>query len=466
MPIRTTNRRLTSRAVPSAPLRAFRRAGWLPFAALAAAMIASAATSLQAGASTALPHADAGRLPDTFAPLPAHPGGFSSITARLSPDGELTVDVRCDALAVALNAAPDELSHTDAYQLLRGDDASLRNALHQAGERLTRLIRVELDNRPVSLAVVDVPTTESLRRDAVIVGDTAIASPASFRFSGRLPPGRSLRFRVPDLLGNSPILSVILPGSEPTTAPAMPGEWSAPFALAPPAADPPVPTPDPTPPAASEPAPRVASGQGTAAPTPASDPARVAASPRTGVMPGDFVRMGFLHIVPEGLDHILFVVALVLLCPRVRTVSVQVTLFTLAHSLTLALVTLGAVSPPGWLVEPIIAASIVVVAVENTLRHRVGAARSAAVVVFGLIHGMGFAGALRELNLPPSHLPAALLGFNVGVELGQLAVVAVTLLALGWVRNKPWFRTRVVVPASVTIGLVAACWFLQRAGLF
>src|SRR5690606_451107 len=102
-----------------------------------------------------------------------------------------------------------------------------------------------------------------------------------------------------------------------------------------------------------------------------------------------------------------------------------VTMFTVAHTLTLGLATLGALSVPGSVVEPVIAASIAVIALENVFRPKYSRWRLAVVFVFGLIHGLGFAGALQELNLPAPSLAVGLLGFNVGVEFGQLTVIAI-----------------------------------------
>jgi len=142
---------------------------------------------------------------------------------------------------------------------------------------------------------------------------------------------------------------------------------------------------------------------------------------------------------------------------------IQVTAFTVAHTLTLALSVYGVVSLPSSVVEPLIAASIVYVAVENILTPNLKPWRALVVFGFGLLHGLGFAGVLVEVGLPHGQFVPALVSFNVGVELGQLAVIALAYLAVGvWGRNRAWYRPRVVIPASATVAAVGLFWTVQR----
>jgi hypothetical protein len=177
-----------------------------------------------------------------------------------------------------------------------------------------------------------------------------------------------------------------------------------------------------------------------------------------------FVRQGFLHVMPEGLDHILFVLGLFLLSRDWRALLWQVSTFTVAHTLTLALATLGWVSVPASVVEPIIAGSIAVVALENIFHPRYTPWRLILVFIFGLVHGLGFAGALRALQLPTPSLIVGLLGFNVGVEGGQLAVISIALAATFWLRDPAIYRKAVVVPGSLIIAAAGLWWMVQRAG--
>jgi hypothetical protein len=176
-----------------------------------------------------------------------------------------------------------------------------------------------------------------------------------------------------------------------------------------------------------------------------------------------YLALGFTHILPKGLDHVLFVLGIFLLAVRLKPVLWQVTAFTLAHTITLALTIYGVVSLPSTIVEPLIALSIVYVAIENIFTDKLHAWRPLVVFCFGLLHGMGFAGVLREIGLPRSEFVPALLAFNVGVEGGQLTVIFTAFLVVGLpFREKPWYRLRVVVPGSLVIAGVGLYWFVQR----
>jgi hypothetical protein len=129
---------------------------------------------------------------------------------------------------------------------------------------------------------------------------------------------------------------------------------------------------------------------------------------------------------------------------------------------TLTLAGLGIVALSPRLVEPLIALSIVYVAVENVLTDRMTRWRPPVVFGFGLLHGLGFAGVLGELGLPEQERLLALVGFNAGIELGQLTVIAGAALAGGWFRSAPWYRRRLVVPASAAIALVGLVWAVER----
>lgn len=176
-----------------------------------------------------------------------------------------------------------------------------------------------------------------------------------------------------------------------------------------------------------------------------------------------FIVSGFEHIVPKGVDHILFVLGLFFFSQRTRPLLAQVTAFTVAHTVTLALASLQIITLPASVVEPLIAASIVYVAVENIIGGRMGWLRVGVVFGFGLLHGLGFASVLDEVGLQEGRFVVGLIGFNIGVELGQLAVIAGAFLALGLpFRGKPWYRARVAVPASLAIAAVGAWWTVER----
>ena len=179
-----------------------------------------------------------------------------------------------------------------------------------------------------------------------------------------------------------------------------------------------------------------------------------------------YLALGFTHILPKGLDHILFVLGIFLLSVQWRPVLLQVSTFTIAHSITLGLTMYGVVSLPARVVEPMIALSIAYIALENLVTSELKPWRLALVFSFGLLHGMGFAGVLRDLGLPRSEFLTALVTFNLGVEGGQLAVIALALLAVAyWRRDHVTFRRFVVQPASLAIAITGLYWTLQRAFL-
>ena len=175
-----------------------------------------------------------------------------------------------------------------------------------------------------------------------------------------------------------------------------------------------------------------------------------------------YLRLGFHHIVPEGADHILFVLGLFFLGITWRKLLSQTTVFTVAHATTLFLSTYGIFSLPSRYVEPAIALSIAFIAIENVVKPKLGPGRLAIVFGFGLIHGLGFASSLSDVPFPKSDFIVALLGFNFGVDLGQLFVVAVAFLAVGWFRNRHWFRRGISIPCSLAIAMVGLFWAVQR----
>jgi hydrogenase/urease accessory protein HupE len=177
-----------------------------------------------------------------------------------------------------------------------------------------------------------------------------------------------------------------------------------------------------------------------------------------------YLRLGFKHIIPEGLDHILFVLALFFLGQTWRKLVAQTTVFTIAHATTLFLSRYGVVNVPGRIVEPLIAFSIACIALENIWWPKLGPARLALVFAFGLIHGLGFASSLSEVKFPEHQFLVALLGFNFGVDFGQLFIIALALLAVGWWREKPWFRTRIMIPCCTAIAAIGVYWTVRRIG--
>ena len=178
-----------------------------------------------------------------------------------------------------------------------------------------------------------------------------------------------------------------------------------------------------------------------------------------------YVKIGAKHILPGGLDHILFVLALFFSTRRLRPLLIQISAFTLAHTVTLALVASGLFSPPAAIVEPLIAATIAFVAIENLIFKDMTRWRPFVVFGFGLIHGMGFAGFFGSLGLPDGQFWSALIGFNVGVEFGQLAIILTVALLIWPIRKSAselQYRQFIVWPICGLIGLTGLIWTVQR----
>jgi hypothetical protein len=177
----------------------------------------------------------------------------------------------------------------------------------------------------------------------------------------------------------------------------------------------------------------------------------------------DYIPVGFTHILPKGLDHILFVIGMFFLSTKLSSLFWQITFFTLAHSVTLAMASLGVIKISASIVEPLIAASIVYLAIENFYSNALTIRRSIVILCFGLLHGLGFASVLADFGLPIHHFIPALIGFNVGVELGQILIILILFSAISyWFKKKTWYRKLIALPFSFVIGLVGLFWFFER----
>lgn len=176
-----------------------------------------------------------------------------------------------------------------------------------------------------------------------------------------------------------------------------------------------------------------------------------------------YLALGFKHILPLGFDHILFVLSLFLLSPKLKPIILQSTAFTVAHSVTLCLAAYNIISPSPKIIEPLIALSIVYVALENIFSPKLKPSRIGIVFLFGLVHGLGFAGALAEMGLPRNAYFISLVTFNIGVELGQLTIIlAAWFLMAKWFADKPFYRSRIVIPLSILIACIAGFWTIER----
>jgi hydrogenase/urease accessory protein HupE len=354
------------------------------------------------------------------APVAAHTLRPAIATFGLHDDGRLTLEIETNLEALVAGVGPqhadtDDAPEARAYDRLRrlapGD---LRDAFDAFAPGFLARVRPEVDGvlLDVGLDGVAIPP----------VGDTDLARKSVIRLVGSLPRGAAtLHWAWPAEYGSCALR--LRYGDAPVTQ----SHWLE---------------------------------EGTSSPAIALDAAFV---PRPVVdVARDYLVLGFAHIVPLGLDHILFVLGLFLLSLRLGPILWQVTSFTVAHTITLALTIYGVVSLSPAVVEPLIALSIAYVGLENVLTNRLRPWRVVVVFGFGLLHGMGFAGVLGDIGLPESEFLAALVAFNVGVEFGQLAVIALALLAVGAWRHRPWYRARVVIPASLAITAVGLYWTVER----
>ena len=347
-----------------------------------------------------------------------HPLSVTQTELTLDVDGTFHVDMTCDLDALALGV-PQDSDDAERVAVLEGlsrDEFAERT--QRLRELFIRRVRVRFDNEaaPFEVSFPDYgrPRGSELERPTVL-GLTA-------RLTGTVPPGATevaffasrsfpdVHLEIIDTSRGISARSILEPGAR-----------SDPFEL--------------------------------------RGPAR---QPDRGQIAWQYLRLGFEHITPRGGDHILFVLGLFLLSPRLRPLLWQITAFTVAHAVTLVLGALGVITLSRNIVEPIIALSIAWVAIENMMTARLHPWRPAVVFLFGLLHGLGFAGVLAELGLPDTERLLALITFNVGIEIGQLSVIALALATLGWFRHRPWYRGRLVVPLSGVIAVIGLAWTVQR----
>ncbi len=176
-----------------------------------------------------------------------------------------------------------------------------------------------------------------------------------------------------------------------------------------------------------------------------------------------YIFSGIYHIIPLGYDHILFILGLYFFAHHFRLLILQVSLFTVAHSISLALAVFEIINVPSSFVEPIIAASIVYIGLENYFATKKRYYRTLLIFGFGLLHGLGFANVLTSLEFTSDDIILPLLGFNIGVEIGQIIILFMCFVTFGyWFKNKSWYRKRIVAPFSGLLVLAGTVWFMER----
>ncbi len=176
-----------------------------------------------------------------------------------------------------------------------------------------------------------------------------------------------------------------------------------------------------------------------------------------------FIELGFKHIIPLGLDHILFILGLFLASPKIKPLLIQATFFTMAHTISLVLVANKLMLPNSNIIEPLISISIVFIAIENIFITQTSIRRYWVIFLFGLVHGMGFASAFIETTINNTYFYISLFSFNIGVEIGQVLILLLAYFIIG----KPygaeiWYRKKIIIPASLFIAIIALYWTCIR----
>lgn len=400
----------------------------------------------------------------------AHDFAFTDTVAILKADGTYQIDLTVDLDALALGEPASADNALLAARIRAMDDARRNELAASLRELITRRVRVRFDGMTVPPIVSFPELGTPLADQAPIPSVFGITA----RLAGRIPDNArsftfwasrgfvAVRLTVVDVRAGRMARQILGVAEESAAFSFAAGDAAGLPPELPTASD--GLTPDAAVPPSQQPAARPAEPRSPARDGDwENDDAIVYTAPRWMLVSLNYLKVGFEHIIPKGIDHILFVLGLYLLGSRWRPLLWQVTAFTIAHSVTLALCMLGWISLSPRVVEPLIAASIAYVAVENIVTARLHWWRPLLVFGFGLLHGLGFAGVLSEWGVPRREFVPALIAFNVGVEIGQLAVIAAAFVAVGWLRNRPWYRRVIVVPASVCIALIGVYWAVERA---
>lgn len=349
----------------------------------------------------------------------AHEFSITPVTLVIPGDGSFRAEVGldADALALGLPLEADSAIVASAMRALRDDE--LAQAIESAKKAIREDIEINFDGRPEDFEV----SFPHHGTAAAAAAATPTVLGALARLSGVVPHGADrLTVRLPPRY-KAVSLEIAVPGrDQPYATAVQPGGSSPPYSLA----------------------------------------SSAARHTGRGVFVS-YLALGFTHILPKGLDHILFVLGLYLLSARWRPLLYQVSAFTVAHSVTLGLSMQGVVSLPERWVESLIALSISWVAVENIATSELKPWRIAVVFCFGLLHGLGFAGVLGQLGMPDDRFLAALLSFNLGVEFGQLAVVGIAFGVTARFRHLAGYRRYFVIPCCLLIGGVGLWWSVTRA---
>lgn len=376
----------------------------------------------------------------------AHPPVSSVVQLSVAPQGTVTISIHYDALAFALGQASVAVTDQQILDLWREPTDRLSTLLENSRQRWIDELHFKADESDVIWSFAEAPTLASFHDWKASQNGLPHPDAMNVVLHSKIPTATSrVSIQVPRIL-DQVLLVIERPGLERSIFPLDPGEESHPIDV-------------------------------SMVPSQALDPSeRTAIQRDLTLSPRDrsnsneewfdiawrFMRLGFLHIVPRGADHALFVLGLFLLTPNWRALLIQISAFTSAHTVTLTLASLKWVFVSPKIVEPLIAISILVIAIENLWVQRPRAWRVGIAFGFGLIHGLGFASGLIELGLPTNQLVLGLAAFSIGVEGGHVAILSIAFMALGWSSTKAWFRARIAEPLSIVIGILSLYWLFER----
>jgi len=403
----------------------------------------------------------------------------TSAIVKVSSSGAIDLTLTHDVLAFALNDQSQNIPDGPMFELLNGPEEVLTASLREAATRFESLCVLTAGGTRVPLRVRSYPSAAEVYGVKAKKPKYPLPIKLELHATASVPAGStSLKIRFPEMLGIV-VVTIDRPGAEPVALPLEPNEPSPDFELSLRAVDPGstaangVETSSSAKDGVLE-----AGGAASAEGNPGTkvDDAESVSSSTDGEGPaskrsdgtgwasvfGRFTILGFEHIIPNGTDHALFVLGLFLLSPKPRPVILQISAFTVAHTITLTLTSLNIIGLSPNIVEPTIAASVAFVGIENLCTTKVHTWRSGVAFLFGLVHGMGVASAFNEAGFPQGQLVSSLAAFTVGVEGGHLGILAAAFLFLGWTSRKSWYRVRVAIPLSLVISLIALVWLVQR----
>ena len=367
----------------------------------------------------------------------AHPPISTLVTIVIASDGRVTVAIDHDPFAFAIGVESEQVTDDQVLAVWSHSEAFLSELLENAPQRWQRELTLRGADQPIAWRILKRPEMADFHSWKQSEDGFALPGAMQLLIEGHIPSGvKTFSIRLPAVLDQT-LLVVERPGLQRSILPLDPGDESPPLDVS---------------------MLRIIPGQDTGQAV--QTDIEVLSLPSSTILTSAwrFMRLGFLHIVPFGIDHGLFVLGLFLMSPSWKSLLGQVSVFTAAHTLTMALASFSIVAVPAWVIEPLIALSIVFVAIENIACQTPTHLRLGVCFVFGLVHGLGFAGGLAEYGLRSNEIVASLVAFTAGIEAGHFAVLCLAYAILGWLKKYSWYRSWVAIPLSLVIGIAGLYW--------